>query len=115
MRSVFRGVLLSNGYNSIGHHPKSDYMTSEKHALHNISGLDLVIDVGGLYFPLRSLVYEMNYVMERQHEVGRHGPVALICTEQCGTGSFDYASFLVKGDNVTTTTKALALPDLLQN
>lgn len=32
----------SNGYASIGHHPKSGYMTSDKYSLHNLSGLDLV-------------------------------------------------------------------------
>lgn len=104
----------SNGYASIGHHPKSGYMTSDKYSLHNLSGMDLVIDIAGVYFPLHSITYEMHYAIERQHEVGRHNPAALICTEQYGTGSFTYASFLVKGDDVVTTNKALALPDLLQ-
>lgn len=104
-----------DGYNSIGHHPGSGRMVSDKHSLHNISGLDLVIDIAGVYFPLRSLTYEMHFTIERQHEVGQHNPVALVCTEQYGTGSFVYASYLVKGDDVLTTHDALALPDLLQN
>jgi len=101
-------------YQSIGHHPKSTYMTTDGYALHNDSGLDLIIDIAGVYFPLLTLTYTMTHTVEPQHQTGMHGPVALINTDHDGSGTFSYASFLVKGEDAPTTEKTLALPDLLQ-
>jgi len=67
-------------YQSIGHHPKSTYMTADGYALHNDSGLDLIIDIAGVYFPLLTLTYTMTHTVEPQHQTGMHGPVALINT-----------------------------------
>lgn len=102
-------------YNSIGHHPKSTYMTSDGHALHNISGLDLVIDIAGVYFPLRSINYAANHNVTDEHGTGTHDPVALTNQEHTYTGTFTYASFLVNDENVVTTGDALTLTQLLQD
>ena len=42
-------------YASKGRHPYSDYMTSEGKVLHNLSGMDLIVDINGMYFPLRGI------------------------------------------------------------
>lgn len=102
-------------YQSIGHHPKSTYMTSEGYALHNISGLDLVIDIAGLYFPLRSINYAANHNVTDEHGTGTHDPVALTSQEHTYAGSFTYASFLVTGENVITQKDVLTLTQLLQD
>ena len=106
---------MADNYNSIGHHPKSTYMTSDGYALHNISGLDLVIDIGGLYFPLRAMSYAANHNVSDEHGTGTHDPVALTNQEHTYTGNFSYASFLVTGENVLTTGEVLALTQLLQD
>lgn len=103
------------GYNSIGHHPKSTYMTKDGYALHNISGLDLIIDIAGVYFPLRSLNYSVNHNVTDEHGTGTHDPVALTNQEHTYAGNFKYASFLVNGENVLTTGEVLALTQLLQD
>jgi len=106
---------MADSYNSIGHHPKSGYMTSEGCALHNLSGLDLVIDIAGVYFPLRSLQYAANHNISDEHGTGSHDPYALTNQEHTYTGSFSYASFLVNGDNVLTQKDVLMLSQLLQD
>ncbi len=106
---------MADNYNSIGHHPKSTYMVSDGYALHNISGLDLVIDIAGLYFPLRSINYAANHNVSDEHGTGTHDPVALTNQEHTYTGSFAYASFLVTGENVMTQKDALILTQLLQD
>ncbi|MGI5881250.1 MAG: hypothetical protein ACOX6L_11860 [Syntrophomonadaceae bacterium] len=106
---------MADQYNSIGHHPKSTYMTSEGYALHNISGLDLIIDIAGVYFPLRSINYAANHNVTDEHGTGTHDPVALTNQEHTYTGTFTYASFLVNGYNVLTTEDKLILTQLLQD
>ena len=106
---------MADQYNSIGHHPKSTYMTSEGYALHNISGLDLIIDIAGVYFPLRSINYAANHNVTDEHGTGTHDPVALTNQEHTYTGTFTYASFLVNGYNVLTTEDKLTLTKLLQD
>jgi hypothetical protein len=106
---------MADQYNSIGHHPKSDYMTSEGHALHNLSGLDLIIDIAGVYFPLRSIQYAANHNVTDEHGTGTHDPVALTNQEHTYNGTFTYASFLVNGYNVLTKEDKLALTKLLQD
>ena len=106
---------MADQYNSIGHHPKSTYMTSEGHALHNLSGLDLIIDIAGVYFPLRSLQYAANHNITDEHGTGTHDPVALTSQEHTYTGTFTYASFLVTGENVLTQKDVLTLTQLLQD
>ena len=96
-------------YKSIGHHPKGGYMTSDGYTLHNLSGLDLVIDIAGIYFPLRSLTYGIEHELIEEGQVGTHDPVALIESSHRYTGTFTYASFLVNGVNVFTHNDALAL------
>lgn len=103
------------GYNSIAHHPKSTYMTKDGYAIHNISGLDLIIDIAGLYFPLRTLNYQVNHNVGDEHGTGSHDPFALPNLEHTYTGSFSYASFLVSGENVITQSDVLALTQLLQD
>ena len=105
---------MADNYASIGHHPKSTYMTKDGYALHNISGLDLVIDIAGLYFPLRALSYAANHNVSDEHGTGTHDPVALTNQEHTYTGNFSYASFLVAGENVLTKGEVLALTNLLQ-
>lgn len=105
----------ATGYASLGHHPKSTYMTSDGYALHNISGLDIVVDIGGLYFPLRSINYAANHNVSDEHGTGSHDPIALTNQEHTYNFSFTYASFLVTGENVLTTAEVLALTDLLQD
>jgi hypothetical protein len=106
---------MADQYNSIGQHPKSTYMTSDGYALHNISGLDLVIDIAGVYFPLRALSYAVNHNVTDEHGTGTHDPVALTNQEHTNSGNFSYASFLVNGENVLTTGEVLALAKLLQD
>ncbi len=103
------------GYNSIGHHPASTRMVSDGYALHNISGLDLVIDIGGLFFPLRAMSYAANHNVTDEHGTGSHDPNALTNQEHTYTGNFSYASFLVTGDNVITQKDVLTLSQLLQD
>jgi len=102
-------------YNSLGRHPKSTYMTSDGYALHNISGLDLVIDIAGIYFPLRSLNYAANHNISDEHGTGSHDPTALTNLEHTYNFSFSYASFLVTGENVITQKDVLTLSNLLQD
>ena len=101
--------MMNMAYKSIGHHPKGGYMTSEGYTLHNLSGLDLVIDIAGIYFPLRSLTYGIEHELIEEGQVGTHDPVALIESSHRYTGTFTYASFLVNGVNVFTHNDALAL------
>jgi len=101
--------MMNMAYKSIGHHPKGGYMTSEGYTLHNLSGLDLVIDIAGLYFPLRSLTYGIEHELIEEGQVGTHDPVALIESSHRYTGTFTYASFLVNGVNVLTHNDALSL------
>lgn len=84
-------------------------MTSEGYTLHNLSGLDLVIDIAGIYFPLRSLTYGIEHEIIEEGETGNHDPVALIENSHRYTGTFTYASFLVNGVNVLTHNDVLAL------
>ncbi len=106
---------MADTYNSIGHHPKSTYMTKDGYALHNISGLDLVIDIAGAYFPLRSMTYAVNHNVTDEHGTGSHDPLALTSQENTYTGTFTYASFLVTGENVLTQKDVLTLTSLLQD
>jgi hypothetical protein len=106
---------MADSYNSIGHHPKSGYMVKDGYTLHNLSGLDLIIDIAGVYFPLRSLQFAANHNISDEHGTGSHDPYALTNQEHTYTGSFSYASFLVNGDNVLTQKDVLALSTLLQD
>ncbi len=103
------------GYVSKGRHPYSDYMVSEGQALHNLSGLDLIIDIAGMYWPLRTLRYDKNMNIEDAHGTGSHDPYALPHHENTYSGSFSYASYLVNGANVMTRAEVLALTHALED
>lgn len=100
---------------SKGHHPYSGFMTKEGTLLHNISGLDLLIDIAGMYFPLRTLRYEKTINVSDEHGTGSHDPYALVTHEQTYSGSATYASFLVNGVNVMTKAEVLLLKNTLLN
>ena len=106
---------MADAYNSIGHHPKSTYMVKDGYALHNLSGLDLIIDIAGVYWPLRGINYSANHNVSDEHGTGTHDPIALTNQEHTYAGSFSYASFLVTGENVLTKGEYLALTQLLQD
>jgi len=106
---------MADQYNSIGHHPKSTYMVKDGYALHNISGLDLVIDIAGVYFPLRAMSYAATHNVTDEYGTGTHDPTALVNQEHAYTGNFSYGSFLVTGENVLTKGEVLALTHLLQD
>jgi hypothetical protein len=90
-------------------------MTSEGKVLHNISGCDLLIDIGGMYFPLRTMQYAKTMNVSDEHGTGSHDPYALPGHEHTYAGSFTYASFLINGANVLTKAEYLALVNALEN
>lgn len=106
---------MAEDYKSLGHHPGSTKMVRDGYALHNLSGLDLLIDIGGLYWPLKTLNYTWNHNISDEHGTGSHDPFALTNLEHTYTFAFTYASFLVNGLNVLTTGEVLALTKLLQD
>lgn len=108
-------AAVRSAYASKGRHPYSDFMTKEGTVLHNISGMDILIDIAGMYFPLRTIRYDKNINVSDEHGTGSHDPYALPAHEQTYSGSFTYASFLVNGTNVMTKSEVLLLKRTLLN
>ena len=106
---------MADTYASKGRHPYSDYMTSEGKVLHNLSGMDLIVDIADMYFPLRTMQYAKNMNISDEHGTGSHDPYALTNQEHTHAGSFTYASYLVNGANVMTRAGLLALTHALEN
>lgn len=106
---------MATNYNSQGHHPGSTYMVSDGKAIHNLSGLDLIVDIAGVYFPLRTLQFAAMHNVGDEHGTGSHDPWALPNLEHTYTGSFSYATYLVNGTNVLTKSDMLALATLLHD
>ena len=106
---------MADSYNSIGHHPGSTYMVKDGHAIHNLSLLDLVIDIAGVYFPLRTLQFSATHNVAEEIGSGSHDPWALPNLENAYAGSFSYATHLVTGENVLTQKDVLTLTHLLQD
>jgi hypothetical protein len=106
---------MARSYASKGRHPYSDYMTSEGKVLHNLSGMDLIVDIEGMYFPLRTMQYAKTMNVVDEHGTGSHDPYALSNHEHTYAGSFTYASFLINGANVMTKSELLALVKALEN
>ena len=106
---------MADSYASKGRHPYSDYMTSEGKVLHNLSGMDLIVDIADMYFPLRTMQYTKNMNVSDEHGTGSHDPYALTNQEHTYAGSFTYASYLVNGANVMTRAELLALTHALEN
>ena len=102
-------------YASKGRHPYSDYMTSEGKVLHNLSGMDLIVDIDGMYFPLRTMQYAKTMNVTDELGTGSHDPYALTNQEHLYAGSFTYASFLINGANVLTKAEYLALVHALED
>jgi|GEM_PF-1155582 len=100
---------------SHGLHPGSNYMVSAGKTIYNFSTLDVVIDVAGVYFPLRSATYSKNMNRSDEHGSGSLNPFALPALEQTYTGSFEFASFLVNGKPAMTTHEQLALEAILED
>lgn len=106
---------MADGYVSKARHPYSDYMTSEGKVLHNLSSCDLIVDIAGMYFPLRTMQYAKTMNVGDEHGTGSHDPVALPNHEHTYAGSFTYASYLINGVNVMTKAEFMALTNALEN
>jgi hypothetical protein len=100
---------------SKGRHPYSDYMVSEGKVLHNLSGMDLIVDIAGMYWPLKTMQYSKTTNVEEAYGTGSHDPNALPSHEQAYAASFSYSSFLINGANVMTQSEYLALTQALRN
>ena len=98
-----------------GLHPYSGYATSEGNMIYAMSSLDIIIDIAGIYFPLRSLSYKKNMNISDEHGTGSLDPYALVNQEQTYSGSFTYASFLVSGEKALTDSESLILHSLLED
>jgi hypothetical protein len=98
-----------------GLHPYSDYATSEGNMIYAMSSLDIIIDIAGIYFPLRSLSYKKNMNISDEHGTGSLDPYALVNQEQTYSGSFTYASFLVSGEKALNDSESLILHSLLED
>jgi hypothetical protein len=99
---------------SRGKHPYSDFMTSDGDEIYNFSTLDVIADIKGHYFPLRSIDYKKTMNIGDEYGTGSLDPFALTNKEQGYTGQFSYASFLVNGSPALTTNDKLLLEHLLQ-
>src|SRR5512139_3551076 len=106
---------MADSYASKDRHPYSDYMTSEGKVLHNLSGMDLIVNIADMYFPLRTMQYAKNMNVSDEHGTGSHEPYALTNQEYTYAGSFTYASYLVYGANVMARAELLALTHALEN
>lgn len=101
---------------SKGQHPYSKFMVKDGYTLYNMSGHDILIDIAGMYFPLRSLSHDKSFNQSSEYGTGTRDPTAITEHEHGYLGSFTYASFLV--DDVSpslTTAGILALTKALED
>jgi hypothetical protein len=76
---------------------------------HNLSGIDLIVDIDGMYFPLRTMQYAKTMNVSDELGTGSHDPYALTNQEHLYAGSFTYASFLINGAKRAYQGRVLAL------
>lgn len=97
------------------YHPYSQYMTSDGYSIYALSIHDILIDIKGMYFPIRSLSYQKNMNVTEEHGSGSHDPFALVDQEHTYSGTFSYAGYLVNGQPLLTTAETLALEAALED
>lgn len=101
---------------SKGLHPYSQYMVKDGLSLYSTSVHDILIDIKGMYFPVRSINYAKNFNQEPQHGTGTRDPYAIVEHEHTYSGSFTYSSFLIEGDvPIMTNADVLALTKALED
>jgi len=76
---------------------------------------DVIIDIAGLYFPLRQLTHQKNMKVEEELGSGSHNPWALTDKEHTYQGSFSFGSFLKNGAPAMNSWQLMALTQLLEN
>jgi len=77
---------------------------------------DIIIDIAGMYFPLRTLDHSKNFNQEAQYGSGTRDPTAIVEHEHTYNGSFSYGGFLIDGETqVMTTAGVLALTRALED
>jgi hypothetical protein len=84
--------------------------TAEMYAL---STLDILVDISGLLFRLRSLNMNKNLNIGDEHGTGSLDPYALTNKEHTYNGTFTYASFLVDGTEALKPYERLLLQKTL--
>lgn len=99
---------------SKGLHPFSQYMVKDGYTIESFSIHDILIDIKGMYFPLRSLTHAKNFNQEAQYGSGTRDPTAIVEHEHSYSGSFSYGGYLVNGTPALTNAGVLALTTALE-
>jgi len=76
---------------------------------------DIIIDIAGVYFKLRSFQYTKNLTEDEEYGSGGHLPWDIVDKQIAITGNFEYASFLKSGEPAMSEWQRLALHALLEN
>jgi len=72
--------------------------TSEGVSIEAKSSNDIIIEIAGIFFPLKALNYTKTIEVTDEYGTGLHGPYDLNSKQIAISGNFSYGSFITKGE-----------------